>query len=223
MTEAEWLTSEDVGAMLRFLGGRLSRRKAVLMVCAHNGPKFDELLANDRDDREGLLGARAIDVAERSLAGLAGGAEFAEVRSALDRAHAADPGGTDVMNSAYDQRCWANAILSIASGEMSLADASKTPWPWGAFEGVGAVEIIREAIGNPFSPAVAPEWLAWNDGTVAKLARGIHEERAFDRVPILADALQDAGCADASILTHCRGPGRHIRGCWVIDRLLGQE
>jgi hypothetical protein len=55
------------------------------------------------------------------------------------------------------------------------------------------------------------------------LARGIRQEEAFDRLPILADALQEAGCDDAVVLDHCRGPGPHVRGCWVVDLLLSGE
>jgi hypothetical protein len=65
--------------------------------------------------------------------------------------------------------------------------------------------------------------LTWNDGIVIKLAQAIYEERAFDRLPILADALEEAGCSDTEILAHCRGPGPHVRGCWVVDLLLGKE
>ena len=65
--------------------------------------------------------------------------------------------------------------------------------------------------------------LAWNDGTVAKIAQAIHDERAFKRMPILADALEDAGCDNADMLRHCREPGEHVRGCWVVDLLLGKQ
>jgi hypothetical protein len=58
---------------------------------------------------------------------------------------------------------------------------------------------------------------------VVKLAQAVYDERAYDRLPVLADALEDAGCHDADILTHCRGPGPHVRGCWLIDLLLGKE
>jgi hypothetical protein len=58
---------------------------------------------------------------------------------------------------------------------------------------------------------------------VVSLAWGIYDDRAFDRMPILADALQDAGCDDEQILDHCRGPGRHLRGCWVVDLVLAKE
>ena len=79
--------------------------------------------------------------------------------------------------------------------------------------------------GNPFRPppAVEPAWLAWNGGTVPQLAQAIYEERAFDRLPILADALEEAGCTDAEILRHCREPGEHARGCWPLDRILGRD
>lgn len=66
-------------------------------------------------------------------------------------------------------------------------------------------------------------WLASNNGTVVKLAQAIYDERAFDRLPILADALEDAGCTNQDILAHCRGGGEHSRGCWVVDLLLGKE
>jgi carbon storage regulator len=73
-------------------------------------------------------------------------------------------------------------------------------------------------------PAVAvnldPAWLAWKDGTVARLARAIRDERAWDRLPILADALEEAGCADAVILGHCRAGAAHWAGCRVVDDLL---
>jgi hypothetical protein len=62
--------------------------------------------------------------------------------------------------------------------------------------------------------AVDPSWLT---PPVVQLARGIYDERAFDRLPVLADALQDAGCANDDVLAHCRGPGPHVRGCWVVD------
>jgi serine/threonine protein kinase len=66
-------------------------------------------------------------------------------------------------------------------------------------------------------------WLRWNDGCVAKLARAIDEDGRFEDVPILGDAFEDAGCADAEILEHCRQPGEHVRGCWVLELILGKE
>jgi hypothetical protein len=86
------------------------------------------------------------------------------------------------------------------------------------------VNLLHEMFGNPFQASrVDATWLVWNDGTVRRIAQAIYDERAFDRMPILADALEDAGCDDADILRHCREPGEHVRGCWVIDLLLGKE
>src|SRR5205807_298981 len=82
--------------------------------------------------------------------------------------------------------------------------------------------LLHDIIGNPFRPVrFDPSCLTYNDGTVVKLARSIYDERAFDRLPILADALEEAGCQDGEILGHCRQPGMHVRGCWVVDCLTG--
>jgi hypothetical protein len=82
--------------------------------------------------------------------------------------------------------------------------------------------LIREIFDNPFQPvALDPMWLT---SDVLSLARGIYDERAFDRMPILADALQDAGCDNDDVLNHCRDANQvHVRGCWVVDLLLGKE
>jgi anti-anti-sigma regulatory factor len=68
-------------------------------------------------------------------------------------------------------------------------------------------------------PLPEPSWLTWNDGTVLRLARAILVERAFDRMPVLADALEEAGCTDADILGHCRSEGPHLPDCWVLGLL----
>jgi carbon storage regulator len=76
---------------------------------------------------------------------------------------------------------------------------------------------------RPAAAAFDPAWLRWQDGAVARLARTIRDEWAWDRLPILADALEEAGCASAAILEHCRAGGHHATGCWVVDALLGLE
>ena len=85
--------------------------------------------------------------------------------------------------------------------------------------------LLRNIAGRPFRPdhAIGPSWLAWNDGAVGKVAAAIYDDQTFDRLPLLADALEDAGCTGADILSHCRGPGVHVRGCWVVDLLLGKS
>jgi hypothetical protein len=92
-------------------------------------------------------------------------------------------------------------------------------------EQVARAAILRDLLGSlPFRRlGVEAGWLAWNDGTVARLASACHAERAFDRLPVLADALEEAGCGDADVLGHLRGPGPHFFGCFVLDLLLGKE
>ncbi|HET6574544.1 MAG TPA: hypothetical protein VFG68_13130 [Fimbriiglobus sp.] len=63
----------------------------------------------------------------------------------------------------------------------------------------------------------------WRTSTAVPLAQAIYDSRAFDRLPILADALEEAGCEDPGVLGHCRGPGPHMRGCWVVDLVLGKQ
>ena len=83
--------------------------------------------------------------------------------------------------------------------------------------------FLRDIFANPFRHAqLDPTWLHWNAGTIVKLAQTIYDDRHFDDLPILADALEEAGCTEPAILEHCRGPGPHVRGCWVVDLLLGK-
>lgn len=88
-------------------------------------------------------------------------------------------------------------------------------------------DLLRDIIGPlPFRPvAIYPPHLLWNDCCVEKLAGGIYQDRDFsrERMSILADAMEDAGCTDPAILHHLRGSALHVRGCWVIDALLGKE
>src|SRR5262249_18032232 len=81
--------------------------------------------------------------------------------------------------------------------------------------------LLRDISGNPFRPVTINP--AWRTSNVTALAQAIYTDRAFDRMPILADALEDAGCDNASILNHCRQPGEHVRGCWVVDLVLMKE
>jgi hypothetical protein len=78
--------------------------------------------------------------------------------------------------------------------------------------------LVRDVFGNPYRPVAFLD--EWRTSTAVGVATAIYEERAFDRLPILADALQDAGCEDAAVLDHCRGGGHHDRGCWVVDMVL---
>ncbi len=82
-------------------------------------------------------------------------------------------------------------------------------------------DLLRDVFGNPFQPiTLDPAWLT---PTVTALAQTVYDDRAFERLPQLADELVKSGCSNQEILSHCRGPGRHVRGCWAVDAVLGKE
>ncbi len=83
-------------------------------------------------------------------------------------------------------------------------------------------ELVREFFGNPYQPVAFDQ--TWRTPTVTALAQQMHDSQEFSPMPILADALQDAGCEDTSVLEHCRDElALHTRGCWVLDLILGRE
>lgn len=85
-----------------------------------------------------------------------------------------------------------------------------------------AVAAMRDLFGDSLGGATGSFEPRWRTETVTLLAEGIYRDRAFDRMPILADALEEAGCDCVVTLGHCRGDGFHSRGCWVVDRVLGK-
>jgi hypothetical protein len=90
-----------------------------------------------------------------------------------------------------------------------------------AKERLRQASALRDIFGNPFRPITfSPQW---RTDTAVSLARQMYEARDFSAMPILADALQDAGCDSEDVLNHCRGDGPHVRGCWVVDLVLGRE
>jgi hypothetical protein len=160
---------------------------------------------------------RAVEVAELYADGNATREELlAALRSVDPRviASAACAGDEDMADG------WSESIGNPPPPPAVWADGGT----WAGAQRRESLALLYEIMGNPFrSTEVKPVWLTWNNGTVSKLARAIYTDRAFDRLPLLADALEDAGCADATILAHCRSGGEHVRGCWVIDLLLGKE
>jgi hypothetical protein len=88
-------------------------------------------------------------------------------------------------------------------------------------ERLAQIPLLHCIFGNPFRPAAfSPDW---RTDTAVSLCRTMYESRDFSAMPILADALQDAGCDSADILTHCRDTSlTHVRGCWVVDLLLAK-
>jgi hypothetical protein len=93
-----------------------------------------------------------------------------------------------------------------------------------AAEAARQADLLRDVAGNPFRPVSSdPSWMEWQGGTIVRIARAIYSERRFGDLPILADALEDAGCTDADFLSHCRSRTPHCRGCWVVDSLAGKN
>jgi hypothetical protein len=228
VTEAEWHGGDDPGAMLEFLRDKAGDRKKRLFMAACCRGVW-RLLPDPRS-------RRAVEVAEWYADGAATRRELA---AAHGKAVAvAGHGVRHVAWAAYwtSSRTLSDSIINNVRFNTAQAaareahDAGAAANPVAAYAAGGAAEarrqadILRDLFGNPFRPsAVDPAWLTWKDGTVRKLARAIYDERHFADLPILADALEEAGCADAEILGHCRGGGDHFRGCWVLDLLLARE
>jgi hypothetical protein len=253
MTEAEWLACAELGPMLESLQGKASARKSRLFACAccrrvwhlltdersraavETAERFADGLADEDelvDAWDGAIEANdpnAPDVANAAVTAaglsepvphrLAGEAAFEAAdavaypafRAAADAALGAYEPGPDGYHT--DDECEAARKVAHAAHAAVFA-----------VEEAEQAKLLRCVFGNPFRPlAVRPDWLAWNDGAVPKLAAAIYEERAFDRLPVLADALEEAGCTDGDLLGHCRRPGEHARGCWAVDLLLGKS
>jgi hypothetical protein len=237
MTEAEWLACTDPASLLVFLKDRATDRKLRLFSCACCRRIWD-LLTDERSQQaivvteeyvDGKVGAKALDQATAA-------AEDVYQQINLDRNEPdyPDPDAALLLESAA-YAAWEVCISNWRSREIThayhYADAKEVASAVVESLGEGMdrqsserchqADLIRCIFGNPFQPVtVNPSWLAWNDGTVAKLAEAIYKGRDFDRLAVLADALEEAGCHDADILGHCRHPGPHIRGCWVVDLLL---
>ena len=121
----------------------------------------------------------------------------------------------------------AGAAADAVADPPGSLDAARTGDRWfGIFQAVRAAEkeaqcrMLRCVVGNPFRPVrPRPSWLTWHGGTVVRLAEQVYHGRRTGDLPVLADALEEAGCDNADILEHCRGPGPHARGCWLLDLL----
>lgn len=137
-----------------------------------------------------------------------------------------------VANEAVFERTWASQTVRTAANKPRAAaqnfhDAAKavgrTPAAVARELRVQAA-ILRDIFGNPFRPVkLDPAWLAWDGGTVKRLAQAIEATQDFGRLAVLSDALEEAGCTDEAILSHLRSPGPHVRGCWVVDLVLGKS
>jgi hypothetical protein len=212
MTEAEWLACTDPRLLLVFLEGQASDRKARLFACGLARSLWPYL--GDERSRQ------VVEIAEKYADNLATKAELAAAReAALDANRGA---ASRTVSWVGDRWPWQAARMIVASVRQVQMDRAAKDWS-GML--IGRSRSLSHCIfANPFrpSPLIKPAVLGWNGGTVVHLAQAVYDERAFDRLPILADALEDAGCHDAGILAHCRGPEPHVRGCWVLDLLLGK-
>jgi hypothetical protein len=208
--------------MLAFLRGKASDRKLRLFACACCRFLLSPFFIFDRDI-EGT-----IETSEWHADGLVG----EDVRQEAEQAARYVEFGTS-----YDGLV-NQALIATVSETLSVADvwAFLIRYSQGYAHDDNRIpradelascgcRLLRDIFGPiPFRPVVdEASWLAWNDGTIPKLAQAVHDDRAFGRMPILADTLEEAGCSDPAILSHCRRPGDHVWGCWVIDLILGKE
>jgi hypothetical protein len=240
MDEARWLACAEPAVMLRFVRGQVSARKLGLFAVACCR-RVERLMADERS-------RTAVDVAERRADGLA---TEREVRAARAAARAADdvarsayldadasdrpPYGYGPLYAAcmatgaaatvlyVDANVPASLAAHARAGEVcGYASKEATDEAFRAADRAALAEtagLLREVVGNPFRPvAVDPTWRATS---VVALARSIYEDRRWEDMPFLADALEEAGCGDEGMLSHCRS-GTHTRGCGVVDLLLGK-
>jgi hypothetical protein len=242
-TQAEWLAGTDPQLLLECIHGRVDDRKLRLFAAACCR-RIWGLLPNDRS-------RRAVRVCERYADGEAGDEELhrAYAPSAwledtvvppwavtvAAEAAAANAAYPDAAAAAVRASLWAlDAVAGTAADAVADPPASlnrgRSDDRWFlAFQAAKTAEkaaqcrALRCIVGNPFRPVrVRESWLTWHDGAVGKLARALHEGGRFRELGVLADALEEADCAEPALLAHCREPGPHYRGCWVVDLLRGK-
>jgi hypothetical protein len=216
MTEQQWPRTEAPDAMLRFLGTRAGARKLRLFACACCRRIWHLLGKKTRG---------AAELAERFADRQATAKELAACEASVK--------GSQYYAGAVQAACWSTARIvycarvtaeraRLAAARAAEPRQGRSLDPGCRAEGVHQAALLRCLFGNPFRPVtIEPAVLAWGEGTVVRVAQGIYAERAFERMPILADALEEAGCESAEVLAHCRQAGEHARGCWVLDAALG--
>ena len=240
VTEAEWLACDDPWPMLWSLGGLASERKLRLLACAFCRriwqllPGEASRLAVEAAEQfaDGAIRRSRLEAAWRAAraesddlaAVVALGSRSQRAAVGMDAAQAAVDASARAPrpqdSAAHGARALATqAGLRDAGGHRGRGTSAEVP-P----EFVAQCALVRDLFGNPSRRVAAPQraWLRWNDATVPRMGGAIYDERAFDRLPVLADALEDAGCADPDWLGHLREPGPHARGCWPVDLLLGK-
>jgi hypothetical protein len=227
VTEGEWLAASDPERMVEFAGGTLSDRKLRLFsiaCCQRN----DHLIQHAIVPENQVHLRNVMRVAEEYADGKVTSDELDDAFWAADRSLFVDS-GQPFRDLALREReggladVWKKVIdnLYAAAGDCYDLTADQLE-EWNAIgvrERRAQADLLRD-IFNPFHPdALDPRWVT---SDVLGLAQGIYDDRMFDRLPILADALTDAGCNDEAILSHCRSDGPHVRGCWTVDLVLGK-
>jgi hypothetical protein len=209
MNEQDWLACSNVPEMLRYLGAsaRASPRKLRLFACA----ACRRIWKCMRDERS----HKAIEVSELFADGLASEADLqAAAREADVVATLAERTQRPGWNAA-------RTAAAVAAGAQHAANRAAESAAYDA-------DLLRDVFGNPFRISIlSVACLDWNDRTIPRLAQAAYDQRILPagtlepaRLAILTDALEEAGCTDADLLAHLRGPGPHVRGCWAVDLLL---
>lgn len=238
MTEAQWLASDDPSKMLAFLQGRASERKLRLFACTC-GRRVWRLLTDGRSRRAVELAERYADMeaSDDELHFATVGAEnvaetlTTSVTTAAEEAHAS-AAFVALWVAAKSETAAAYTSSSAGSAAFHAATAAGIPAANGRrAEQSRHADLLRDIFGNPFhAVTLSPPWLTWNSSTVVRLAQAAYDNRILPagtlddaRLAVLADALEEAGCTEESILGHLRDGGEHYRGCFVVDALLGKD
>jgi hypothetical protein len=203
--------------MLEFLRGKASERKLRLFLVACARLVWDRLPPGEMRE--------AVEVAERFADGLAADDERQRLSNrmwSIPVEYGRATGGNWFMaRPREDVSAYMAATTSVGRLDGSQV-TSRPTWQEGRrLTGARQPDLLRDIFGNPFRQVAFDP--SWRTGAVTALAERMYAEREFGAMPGLADALQDAGCEDAAVLEHCQGPGPHVRGCHVVDLLLGRS
>ena len=218
MTEAEWLACSDLPRLIKSQKAVGKARKLRLFACACARRVWDQLAGDSARS--------AVEASERFADCAVGEADLAESHQATQRAWGqASMAWASILSTglAVVLPDASHAALHASTHAPAVRVSSGTPSRKTllAAERQTQRDLFRDVFGNPFRPATFDD--AWRTSTAVALAKGMYESRDFGAMPILADALQDAGCNNDDMLDHCRGDGPHVRGCWVVDLVLGKE
>jgi hypothetical protein len=227
MTEAEWLTCSHPMLLVNYLEARDRRWSRRLLRWVYTRLPLpidrDQACGRNPNRRAYLcaLGAR-IHTGARRLGVPRSEIYRADTRRTIEERFAEGLVTLDELLADNPERRW-----HWPDPWHLLSNVVRGGWEPCSYEEINHLhcQVIRDVFGNPFArlPHLDSGWLRWSDSLIPKLARSCYEERTFDRLPILADALEDAGCTDADMLAHLRGPGPHVRGCWALDLILGKN